>query len=59
MNLVKSLNQIQRETSFDAGECMNSNPVKFVLKKNAIRFCVIAARRVTFLMLPKCEGRTE
>lgn len=50
---MKNLNQIHQETTFDSGGSRITKPVKLVLKKDAIRFCVTAAQRVTFPILQK------
>lgn len=54
MNFVKRFDKIQ-QTPFDAGGSMNADPVKIVLKEDAILYYVTTAQRAQFPILPKVK----
>lgn len=41
MNLVNHLDKIEQVTSFDAGGCMNRDPLKIVLTKDTLNYCCV------------------
>lgn len=55
VNLMKRLDKIEQESSLDTEGCINEDPMKIVLKKDASLYCVTTARRVLFPILPKVK----